>query len=186
MSWRFIGSFEALCATEEVPLPADLRASSQRLLFRVEVDSFSEFRTGPLVIELSPSIFFTQVPSSSHGVPETNVSLPQVTSMSPAFSSSAFPSLVVVSVSPPFGSVESISVVVSTPFPNFISGVSTCSVSYEASNVSRFDSRLVLGDFVDFDQLPGSNYSNVHVSAAVFLSPTSVLCFVPRSEFGSR
>jgi hypothetical protein len=40
MGWRLIGSFDALCATEEVPLPADLRASSQRLMFRVEVDSF--------------------------------------------------------------------------------------------------------------------------------------------------
>ncbi len=85
-----------------------------------------------------------------------------------------------------FGNLESTSVTVSTLFPNFISGVSSCSISYKTSNISHFDARLVLGEFVDFEQLPGNNSAKVHVSAAVFLSPTSVLCFVPRSEFGSR
>ena len=186
MGWRLIGSFEAACATEEVPLPADLRASSQRLLFRVEVDSFSEFRTGPLVIELSSSTHSNHVPTSSFVFPETNVSFPQVTSFPPSSTPTVFPSLFHVGISPPFGNLESTSVTVSTLFPNFISGVSSCSISYKTSNISHFDVRLVLGEFVDFEQLPGNNSAKVHVSAAVFLSPTSVLCFVPRSEFGSR
>jgi hypothetical protein len=155
-------------------------------LFRVEVDSFSEFRTGPLVIELSPSIHFNQYPTSSFVFHETNVSFPQMTSFPPSSTPTVFPSLFHVGISPPFGNLESTSVTVSTLFPNFISGVSSCSISYKTSNISHFGARLVLGEFVDIEQLPGNHSAEVHVSAAVFLSPTSVLCFVPRSQFGSR
>ena len=137
------------------------------------------------MIELSPSTHSIHVPTSSFVFPETNVSFPQMTSFPPS-TSTVFPSAFHVGISPPFGNLESTSVTVSTLFPNFISGVSSCSISYKTSNISHFDARLVLGEFVDFEQLPGNNSAKVHVSAAVFLSPTSVLCFVPRSEFGSR